>query len=54
MAKKSQNLQIYAHRVPGAITRVPGTWISLITQAGTQDPSQAYMAPSDFQLFGPT
>ena len=39
--KNSENLQIYAYRVPGAITRVPGTRISLITRAGTRDPSQA-------------
>ena len=43
MAKKFRNLLIYAHRVPGAITRVPGTRISLITRAGTRDPSQAYV-----------
>ena len=40
--KNSENLQIYTYRVPGAITRVPGTRISLITRAGTRDPSQAY------------
>ena len=50
MAKKFGNLQIYAHRVPGAITRVPGTRISSITRAGTRDPSQAYVPLTRHQV----